>query len=474
MCHIGASGATASGLSPTALRPAFLPVRPPAGAGRYLAPSAVEDSLASTPTQGSARLAAGHAGGTAEPLALWHTSPRAAVAAVMALGLGAFCFVTTENLPIGLLPVISSGLHTSVTSVGLLVSAYAVVVVVASPPLTHLTRRLPRRGLMGALLAIFVLANLAAAASPGYWWLFGARVVTAGAQAVFWSVGPVTAVSLFGPEARSRAVAGVLGGSSTGVVLGVPAGTWLGQQGGWRLPFVVLAAMGVVVLAGIAVALPRYHPRDTHAGSGSLPSRRRYLLLLATTVLLVAGFDTSYTYVTSFLTQVAGIAARDVPSALLVAGAATGLGVVASGLGFQRWPRLSTVSPVAGMAGGLFALFALGTRPVPAVLFEAVASLALGAFVIVNQNRVLMVAPGSTDAASAWTSTAFNVGIAGGSFTGGLVMPALGARYTALVGALLALGGALTVGYDDLSHHRPGPPTLHAQGAEGSGRAGPG
>jgi DHA1 family inner membrane transport protein len=210
---------------------------------------------------------------------LYERRPRAALAAVVALGSGAFCFVTTENLPVGLLSVISANLHVSVSAVGLLVTAYASVVLIASAPLTHLTSRVPRRLLLCALLATFVLTNLLSAAATSYWWLLGARVATALGQAVFWSIVAVTAVGLFPPRVRAKVVAMVVGSASLAVVIGVPFGTWLGQQGGWRLPFIVLSCIGFVSLIAVALLLPTADPAESHAAVGSSPDRRRYRLL---------------------------------------------------------------------------------------------------------------------------------------------------------------------------------------------------
>jgi predicted MFS family arabinose efflux permease len=376
---------------------------------------------------------------------LFERRPRAAIAAVAALGTGAFCFVTTENLPVGLLPIISASLHKSVSAVGLLVTAYAIVVVVASAPLTHLTRRLPRRLLICGLLVIFVLTNLASAAAPNYWWLLGGRVITALAQAVFWSIVSVTAVALFPPRARAKTVAAVLVGGSLAVVVGVPLGTWLGQQGGWRLPFVVLSCVGFASLMAVALLLPTTHPAESHATAGSEPDRRRYHLLVLATVLLVTGAYTSYTYVNPFLTRVSGLPPSAVPPVLLLSGACGALGVAATGALFDKHPRWAAIAPVALLAGSLAVLYVLGRNEAATVACEACVGIGLSSFAIANQNRVLIVAPGSTEVASAWASASFNVGIAGGSFVGGLVVPAIGVRATPLAGAFFAVAGLLVL-----------------------------
>ena len=162
-----------------------------------------------------------------------HSTAKAS-GALLGLAMGTFVYVTTETLPIGLLLLMSADLGVTPSAAGLLVTWYGLVVVVASLPLTQLTRRVPRRPLLSGLLGVFVLATWASAAASGYWVLLGARVVTALSQALFWAVVVPTAAGLFPPRLRGRVVAVVLGGGSLAAVLGLPLGTWLGQQAGWR------------------------------------------------------------------------------------------------------------------------------------------------------------------------------------------------------------------------------------------------
>jgi predicted MFS family arabinose efflux permease len=261
----------------------------------------------------------------------------------------------------------------------------------------------------------------------------------------------VTAVSLFGPEVRAKAIAGVLGGGSLAVVLGVPAGTWLGQQWGWRLPFLVLSALGVSILAAIALLLPSYHPAETHAAAGARPDRRRYRLLIVTTVLIVTGSFSAYTYISTFLTHVAGLPAHRVAAVLLVSGIASACGVAGSGALFDKYPAVAAVLPQAFLASGLLGLYVFGTAQASAFVLEALASLGLGTFVVTSQNRVMIFAPGNTDVASAWVSAAFNVGIASGSLVGSVVVPLLGVRATTLVGGALALAALAVVLGDEVA-----------------------
>ena len=215
--------------------------------------------------------------------------PRRRLAAAGALAAAAFCYATGDSLPVGLLPVMSASLHSSLPATGLLVTIYAVVVVVASAPLTYLTRRVPVRFLLPGLLGVFVAGTLAAAAAPGYGWLMATRVVTALSQAVFWAIVFVAAAGMFPAAERGRAVAVAASGGSLAILLGVPAGTWIGQHAGWRVAFVVVSGIGLAVAAAVIVLVPARRPSDNHAAAGTDPDALRYGLLVAATLLAVAG-----------------------------------------------------------------------------------------------------------------------------------------------------------------------------------------
>jgi len=371
--------------------------------------------------------------------------PVPAVLALAALSGAAFCFVTGENLPVGLLPQLSAGLRVSLSAVGLLITIYAVVVIGVSAPLTRLTRRVPRRPLMSCLLAVFVLGTLAASAAPGYAWLVAARVMIALAQALFWSIVAVVAVGLFPPRVRGRAVAGVFAGSSIALILGIPAGTWIGQELGWRLAFAGLSGLGLLDLTALAALLPAGRFEEAHASVGTHPDARRYRLAVLTVILCVSGSLTAYTYVTTFLTRVSGLPLRAVAPVLLLTGIADAAGIVVTGLLIDRRPVLARVGPVAVLAAALLLLFAFGTSAAATVVLQACAGIGLSGVAISLQSHVLVVAPRRTDIASAWYSASFNVGIAGGPVIGGLVLSTLGVRFTPLVGAGLVLLGLAAV-----------------------------
>lgn len=359
--------------------------------------------------------------------------------ALTALALSAFIYVTTETLPIGLLPQIAGDLHVAESSVGLLVTAYGFVVVVATVPLTRLTQRWPRRRLITVLLATYVVATGLSAAAPSYPLLLAARVVTALSQAVFWAVVTPAAAALFPPATRGRALSILYAGSSLAVLGGTPFGTWLGQLTQWRVPFFVLAATGIPAALAIMRFLPSPEVRDGDTGVGTHPDALRYRLLVATVAIMVTGFYAGYTFITPFLTGVSGLADTAVGPVLLLRGLAGLAGVVVAGRipAHRAWTAIVAVAGL--LAAGLAAQTLAGPVAWAAVATMAVASFALSCSTVLIGTLVLRVAPGSTDLAAAGTSTAFNVGITAGALLGSALVASIGIRGLPLVGAAPAL-----------------------------------
>ncbi len=392
------------------------------------------------------------------------STTRRAIVILLALSLTTFTYVTAELSPIGLLPLIAADLGVSPSAVGLLVSGYGLVVVVTSIPLTRLTRRIPRRFLLSVLLSVFVLTTAASAFVADYWMLLGSRLLTAVSQALFWSIVTPAAASLFDERVRGRAISILFGGSSLAAVVGVPAATWLGQTAGWRSAFLALSTLGLVALVLVAALLPTAPPGRGAADHGSAPDAGRYRAVIVATALAVTGAFTTFTYLSPFLADVTGLQAAAVGPVLLVRGAAGALGVVLIGLVVDRNPWLAMIGVMVIQGVALTAQYAFGSTLVGAAVTIAAAGLAIAAFAAVLGARVLVVAPGSSDLASAGTSTAFNVGITVGALLGGLVLPATGVRSTALVGALLTvLALAVTLAEPVLSSKRHSKPRRYPQ-----------
>jgi predicted MFS family arabinose efflux permease len=364
---------------------------------------------------------------------------KSAIITLIALTLAVFSYVTTESLPIGLLPLIAADLGTTESAVGLLVTGYGLIIVAVSLPLTRLTRRLPRRRLLCILLALFVVATCLSAAAWNYWLLMGARMVTALSQALFWCVVTPAAAGLFRAEVRGRAVSILYAGVSVAALAGIPVGTWLGQQTNWRMAFVLLTGPGVLALVAVAALLPDTPAGQGAADRGGAPDRGRYLSIVATTAIAVTGGFTAFTYISPFLTGFSGFTTSSLGPLLLVRGLAGLAAVVVVGFLVDRHGWLTMVALIGLQVVALAGQYALGAAQVAAVITIALSGFTLAGLPAVLGSRVLRHAPGASDMASAGTSTAFNTGITAGALFGSVLLAGPGVRSTALAGALLSL-----------------------------------
>ncbi|GID26320.1 MFS transporter [Paractinoplanes brasiliensis] len=362
-----------------------------------------------------------------------------------ALSIGAFLFVTVETLPIGLLAAMAGDLGVGESSIGLLVTAYGLVVVIATLPLVRLTATWPRRRLLVLLLAVFVVSTSLSALAVNYLSLLAARVVIALSQSVFWAVVTPAAAGLFPQRLRGRALSMVFAGASTAPLVGVPLGTWLGQQSSWRLPFLFLGLLGVLVLVVVLALLPETPRGASDADRGTAPDRGRYRTLVVASALAVAGAFAAFTYIDPFLTRVSGLDPAALGPILALRGIAGLLGVVVAGLVVGGWGWPSFLAATALQAVTLAVQFTFGASPLTAVITTAVAGFALSGTASILSTRVLEVAPGSTDMAAAGTSTAFNIGITAGALLGSGLLTAVGPEAPTLAGALLTTAAVLVV-----------------------------
>jgi len=370
---------------------------------------------------------------------------------LFALAAGAFGIGSTEFVIMGLLLQVSADLHVQLTTAGLLVSGYALGVAVGAPLLTLAMRRLPRKRVLLALMAIFTLGNIACALAPGYGWLMAARVLTALAHGTFFGVGSVVATGLVPPQRRASAIAIMFTGLTAATLLGVPAGAWIGLHFGWRATFWAVSGIGVVALAAITWWVPASREEDAAAP----PSLREELAVLARpgvlrglalTVLGFAGVFAVVTYIQPLLTRVTGMPEAAVSAVLLVFGGGFAVGNLLGGRLADRATLPAVLGTLALLALVLAAMpWAIGSAWT-AVPYFALLGAAAFATAAPMQMRVLEQAAGAgQNLASSLNIAAFNLGNALGAWAGGVTvdhgpgLPALGWVAAALTTAGLAI-----------------------------------
>ncbi|MFH8369725.1 Cmx/CmrA family chloramphenicol efflux MFS transporter [Streptomyces sp. NPDC018031] len=368
--------------------------------------------------------------------------------AVYVLALGIFTQGTSEFMLSGLLPGIAADLDVSIPDAGLLISAFAIGMVVGAPLLAIATLRWPRRTALVALQAVFVAGHVVGALAPGYPVLFATRVVSALAYAGFWGVAVATAVAAVPAAAKSRAVALVAGGLTLATIVGVPAGTVLSQFSGWRAAFWAVAAATTVSLVCTLIAVPG--GRDAAEPVRSVRAelrgmaRPRLWLSYAITAFAFGAVIVTFSYLASLLTEVTGLAEGWVPAVLALFGVGGMAGLLLGG----RTAREHALATLGWGLGGLAVASALLAVVAHAVVPVLVLVLLLGlAGYVTNpalQSRVFTLAPDAPTLVGATNTAAFNVGNTLAPMLGGLAIDAgYGYASVAWVGAgLAALGCA--------------------------------
>ncbi|MEU8510935.1 MFS transporter [Kitasatospora sp. NPDC048722] len=361
--------------------------------------------------------------------------------ALLALAIGAFGIGTTEFVIMGLLPEIAGDYGASIPTAGLLVTGYAIGVVIGAPLMTVLGTRIGRKTMLMLLMGLFVAGNLLSAAAPNMGVMLAGRIVASLAHGAFFGIGSVVAADLVAPDKKAGAIATMFTGLTVANIVGVPLGTFVGQAVGWRATFVGVAALGVVGLLGIAKlvpALPR--PEGAHL-RGELTAFRnpQVLLAMAMTVLGFGGVFAAITYIAPMMTHVAGYSDGAVTWLLVLFGIGMFLGNLLGG----RFADRRLMPMLYASLGGLAVVLALFTFTAHDKVLAAVTILLVGALGFATvpplQKRVLDQAHGAPTLASAVNIGAFNLGNALSAWLGGLVISA-GLGYTApnWVGALLA------------------------------------
>ena len=367
---------------------------------------------------------------------------------LLALAAGAFGIGVTEFAPMGLLPVIAQDLQVSIPAAGLLISAYALGVMLGAPLMTLTTGRVPRRTLLIGLAAIFTLGNLLSAISTGYGMLLVARVITSLNHGAFFGIGSIVAASLVPPERRAGAVAAMFMGLTIANVVGVPLAAWAGEHLGWRAAFWGIAGLGVVTMIALRLTLPAM-PAPTE---GNMLAELRVLKrgpvlgALALTVLGSSAMFTVFTYVAPILREETGASLGFVTAMLVTYGLGLTVGNWLGGKFADRSVDRTLIVTLASLSAILIAFAALMQHAVPTAVLVFLWGVASFALVPPLQVRVMAAAADAPNLASSVNIGAFNLGNAIGAALGGAVIAAqLGYPAVALAGAATSALGLVTV-----------------------------
>ena len=374
-----------------------------------------------------------HASSTPSTLAAPSGSGRSATLPLLALAVGAFGIGTTEFGPMGMLPTMAEGLQVSVPSAGLLVSAYALGVMIGAPIMTLLLARWSPRKALILLMAIFTVGNLLSALAPGYASLMVARVITSLNHGAFFGIGSVVAASLVPREKQASAVAFMFTGLTVANIGGVPAATWISDAFGWRQSFAGIGALGLLAMATLLFALPQGGggQRLNLRAEWQVLTRPAVLQGLLTTVLGSAAMFTLYTYINPALKTFTGASPAFITAMLALTGVGFTIGNAIGGKFADRSIEKTIIGFLALVTVSMLAFPWLATSALGAA--ACVFVWAIGAFALVPpvQMRVMRAAVEAPGLASSINIGAFNLGNAIGAAAGAAVL-SLGGGYTAV------------------------------------------
>lgn len=373
--------------------------------------------------------------------------------ALLALAVSAFAIGTTEFISVGLLPLIAEDLHIPVTTAGLTVSLYALGVTFGAPVLTSLTSRMSRKTLLLWIMIVFIIGNGIAASATTISVLLAARVISALSHGVFMSIGSTIAADLVPANRRAGAISIMFSGLTVATVTGVPFGTFIGQQYGWRLAFIIIVAVGIIGFIANWVLIPAFLKKGTRTSARDqfkLLTNGRLLLLFVITALGYGGTFVVFTYLSPLLQEITGYKESSIAIILLAYGMAIAVGNMMGGKFSNRNPIGSLFYMFIVQAIVLFVL--MFTAPFKIAGLITIILMGLLAFMNVPGLQVYVVilaeryVPSAVDVASAINIAAFNAGIAIGSYLGGIITDSIGLTHTTWIGALMVLAAAILTG----------------------------
>lgn len=343
---------------------------------------------------------------------------------LIALAVGAFAIGTTEFSPMGFLPEIAADLSVSIPQAGLLISAYAVGVMIGAPLMTLWLARFPKRTALILLMAIFTIGNILATIAPNYLGLMAARLVTSLNHGAFFGLGSVVAASVVPKDKQASAVAMMFMGLTIANIGGVPLATWVGQNIGWRMSFAAITLLGIITMLALWKALPHQQQTEKPDVRAELKvlTRMPVVLALLTTVMSAGAMFALYTYIAPSLKVFTHASPELITFMLVLIGIGFSIGNHYGG----KFADQSLDKTLIGFLVLLMLMMLLFPILATTTIGAAIALIIWGAaaFAVVPplQMRVMTVAHDAPGLASSVNIGAFNLGNALGAVAGAAVL----------------------------------------------------
>lgn len=363
---------------------------------------------------------------------------------IVGLTFATFIFNTSEFVPIGLLSDIAESFGNTESQTGIMITIYAWVVALASLPLMLVFAKTENRKLMLSVTALFTFSHILSGFAGDFNMLMISRIGVACAHAIFWSIVTPFAVKIAPQGKESAALSLVVCGSSVAMIVGLPLGRTIGLLLGWRATFLVIAAVAAMILAALAILLPKT-PSDSGISLRKLPAlikspalRNIYLV----TVIAITGHFTGYSYIEPFLAQVAGFGENWITIVLTIFGIVGLIGSFIFSRSYSRHPYRFMKLAAGGICIFLLCLRAAALTPATLVLLCILWGFAINFFNLVFQSEIIRCAPQGTAVAMSIYSGIYNVGIGAGALIGGYVCSGISISYIGYAGGMIAFVAA--------------------------------
>lgn len=364
---------------------------------------------------------------------------------IFILAIGAFAIGMTEFVLMGILPDVAQDLNISISKAGQFVSVYALGVALGGPIMTLLTLKVPRKKLIIILILISIIGNLGSALAPNYGFLILFRIIASLTHGTYMGACALLATNLVTKERSGRAVSFIFAGLLSSNVLGVPIGTFIGQQFSWRYSFVVITFLGIISLLGIIT----YVPSNKELAEFNVKKeifatiKAQTILALLITFFGFGGMYLAFTYITPILTNITHFEPRSVSWLLLIFGVGSTVGSIIGGKlsdwKLMPWLIINIILLITVM--DLYGIIA----PYKVLVIPMTFIWGLMAYSLLPtiQSRLVLLASDAPNLASTLTNSAFNISISFASFFGGIIIDSFSLNYIFYIGAIQSFIGLI-------------------------------
>lgn len=365
--------------------------------------------------------------------------------AIWMLAIGAFAIGMTEFVIMGLLPNIARDFDVSVSQAGQLITGYALGVAIGGPIIVMLTIKWNRKYLLLALMAIFIVGNIAASFSPNYGFMMTSRIITSLAHGSFFGIGSILAASMVKPEKRASAMALMFMGLSMSNILGVPFGTLIGQNFGWPMTFIIISVIGALALIGIIIFVPmkKETVKSSVLNELKILKEKRLWLTLAVTLFGFSSVFAYFTYISTVLIDVSHVQENLISYLLIIFGIGVTLGNVVGGK-LADWNLNKALKIIFSVFILYFILLYFvqmnGLLMVAGIFFFGLIGFSMGPSL---QYKSTLISQDAPTLASTLNQSAFNLGNALGAFIGGVVVTNLPVASLSLIAPILTVIGLI-------------------------------